>query len=299
LVVALVEGTGSTFFGAADAGALRAVVPGPQLPAAAGAREARRSVVRLGGAPLGGALYGLSRAVPFAANAFSYLFSTLSLLLMRTPFEEADERDRAPLRAQFTEGFQYMWSHAFLRTTAFLYGAGNLLATALLLLIVLIAESQGLTPGAIGLLTASVGVGTLVGSVSSPFFRKVFSVRTIMLLELWTWLAVWAFVIWPNVYVLAAWSVLFGIAAPVTDSVVVGYRLAVTPGRLVGRVESVRTTISLVASPLGPLLAGWLLEATSPRPTVAIFAVGGLALVAWGTLSPALRSAPSLAELGT
>jgi MFS family permease len=299
LLVALVEGTASSFFIAAGSGALRAVVPVRQLPAAAGAREARRSAVWLGGGPLGGALYGLSRIIPFAVDACSYLFSTLALLLMRTPFEEAAERDRAPLRAQFAEGFQYMWSHAFLRTTAFVYGAGNLLTTALFLLIVLIGERQGLSAGAIGVLSAAVAAGALVGSLASPLFRRVFSVRTILLLELWTWPAVWAFVIWPSVYVLAAWSLLFGIAAPVTDSVVVGYRLAMTPGRLVGRVESVRTTISLVASPLGPLLAGWLLEATSPRPTVAVFAVGGLVLALWGTLSPALRSAPSLAELAT
>lgn len=296
-VVALVEGTASTFFTAADAGALRAVVPVQQLPAAAGTREARRSVVRLGGPPLGGVLYGISRAIPFAANAVSYLCSTVALLAMRTPFQQPRERGGTSLRAEFAEGFRYMWDHAFLRTTAFVYGAGNLLTTAVFLLIVLIGEDEGLTPGQIGLLTAAVGVGTLVGSLASPWFRKVFAVRTILLLELWTWLAVWAFVIWPHAWVLAGWALLFGIAAPVTDSVVVGYRLAMTPDRLVGRVESVRTTISLVASPLGPLLAGWLFGVTSARETVAIFALGGLALAVWGTLSPAIRAAPSLTEL--
>lgn len=297
LAVALVEGTASTFFIAADSGALRAVVPAPQLPAAAGAREARRSIVRLSGAPLGGALYGLSRVIPFAVNAVSYLFSTVSLLLMRTPFEQARARERTPLRAQFAEGFRYMWDHAFLRTTAFVYGAGNLLTTALFLLIVLVGEDEGLTPGQIGLLSAAVGAGTLVGSLASPLFRKLLAVRTILLLELWTWPAVWAFVLWPHAYVLAAWALLFGIAAPVTDSVVVGYRLAMTPHRLVGRVESVRTTLSLVASPLGPLVAGWLFQATSARPTVAVFAAGGLALALWGTLSPTIRNSPSLREL--
>jgi MFS family permease len=297
LVVAVIEGTASAFFTAADSGALRSVVPAPQLPAAAGAREARRSVVRLGGPPLGGALYGLSRTIPFAGNAVSYLFSTLALLAMRTPFEEAGEHERVSLRADFSEGLRYMWDLAFLRTTAFVYGAGNFLTTALFLLIVLIGRQQGLTPGEIGLLSAAVGVGTLAGSLASPLFRKLLAVRSILLLELWTWLATWAFVIWPHAWVLAVWAVLFGIAAPVTDSVVVGYRLALTPGRLVGRVESVRTTISLLASPLGPLLAGWLLETTSARSTVAVFAAGGLALALWGTLSPSLRRAPSLVEL--
>ena len=295
--VAFVEGTASTFFTAAGSGALRAVVPAPQLPAAAATLEAPRSIVWLGGAPLGGALYGLSRVIPFAVDAVSYLCSTLALLVMRTPFEQPRERERAPLRAQFSEGFQYMWDHAFLRVTAFVYGAGNLLTTALFLLIILVGKAEGLSPGRIGLLSAMVGVGALVGSLASPLFRKLLSVRTILLLELWTWIGVWVFVAWPHAYVLAAWSLLFGIAAPVTDSVVVGYRLAMTPDHLVGRVESVRTTISLVASPLGPLAAGWLFEATNARTTGAIAAVCGLALALWGTLSPALRDAPSLSEL--
>jgi hypothetical protein len=239
----------------------------------------------------------LSRTIPFAANAVSYLFSTLSLLLMRTPFEELRERDRTPLRAALAEGFRYMWDHAFLRTTAFVYGVGNLLTSAMLLLIVVIGKREGLSPAEIGALTAAVGAGTLVGSLASPLFRRLLSVRAILLLELWTWLATWAFVAWPHAYVLAIWAILFGLAAPVTDSVVVGYRLAITPDRLVGRVESVRTTISLLAGPLGPLLAGLLLQATSARTTVAIVAACGLGLALWGTLSRSIRAAPSLAEL--
>jgi len=51
LVVAFLEGTGAAFFGTAETGALRAVVPRRQLPAAVGAQEARRATVPLGGPP--------------------------------------------------------------------------------------------------------------------------------------------------------------------------------------------------------------------------------------------------------
>ena len=90
---------------------------------------------------------------------------------------------------------------------------------------------------------------------------------------------------------------MFGLAAPITDSVVVGYRLALTPDRLVGRVESVRSNISLLVAPLGPLVAGLLLDATSERTTVAVLATIGLSLPLWGMLSPSLRAAPALHEL--
>jgi MFS family permease len=121
--------------------------------------------------------------------------------------------------------------------------------------------------------------------------------RTILLIELWTWLGSAAFLIWPNVYVLTAGILPQAIAMPVTDSVVTGYRLAVTPDRLLGRVESVRSSIALLVSPLGPLLAGFLLSTVSVRATVAVFTACGLVLAVWGTLSPSIRKAPSLDEL--
>jgi MFS family permease len=298
LVVAFVEGGGATLFSAAQAGALRGVVPVRQLPAAAGVQEARRAVVGLGAPLLGGALYGLHRALPFLVDAGSYAFSTLSLLAMRAPFQERRSPDRSPLRAQVSEGFRFLWSHAFLRTTSLLYAIGNFLILAMLLVVVVAGRRQGLSSLQIGLLSAAVGAGTVVGSLASPLLRRALSVRAILLMELWTWLGAWLFVAWPNVYLLAAVLVPFGIAAPVTDSVVVGYRIAMTPDRLIGRVESVRSNISLLGSLLGPLAAGLLLESLSTRATVAALAAVGLALVVMGTLSPAIRGAPSLDELG-
>jgi MFS family permease len=297
LAVAFVEGTGTTVFNAAQPGAIRAVVPRQQLPGAIGAQEARRAAVRLGGPPVGGALFGLGRAVPFVVDAVSYVCSTVSLLLMRARFQE--ERETAPsrLRAQIAEGFRFLWNHPFLRTTTFLYGLGNFLVPGVLLVVVVVGRRQGLTGGQIGLLISVFGAGTLAGSLASPLSRRFLSIRTILLLELWTWLACWSFVIHPSVYVLVAAMVPFALAAPSTDSVVVGYRVAMTPDRLLGRVESVRSNIALLIAPLGPLVAGLLLSVVSARATIALFGAFGLVLALWGTLSPAIRHAPSLEEL--
>ncbi len=273
------------------------MVPRTELPAAAGAQEARRAAVRLGGPPLGGVLFELGRAVPFVFDAVSYAASTVSLLAMRTPFQEPREAAPSRLRAQIAEGFRFLWNHPFLRTTTFLYGLGNFLFPGVLLVVIVTGRDQGLGSGEIGLLIALFGAGTFVGALASPFFRRVFSIRTILLLELWTWIACWSFVLRPSVYVLAAAMVPFSLTAPVTDSVVVGYRVAMTPDRLIGRVESVRSNIALLIAPLGPLVAGLLLDAVSARATVAVFAVFGLALALWGTLSRPIRQAPSLAEL--
>lgn len=124
-IVAFVEGTGSVFFNAAVAGALRAVVPLRQLPAAVGAEQARAATVRLAAPPLGGALFGLAGALPFAVDAVSYAGSSLSLLAIRKPFQEEREVDTSRLRSQIAAGFRFLWSQPFLRTCAFLYGLAN------------------------------------------------------------------------------------------------------------------------------------------------------------------------------
>src|SRR5215218_9755423 len=140
-LVAFVEGCGAAVFGAAQAGALRAVVPPRQLPAAAAAQSGRQAAVGLAGPPLGGALFGLARALPFLVDAISYAFSTVSLLAMRAPFQETREPDRSSLRSRVTEGFQFLWGHRFLRTCAFLFGLANFIGVGVVFAVVEIGRA--------------------------------------------------------------------------------------------------------------------------------------------------------------
>jgi Transmembrane secretion effector len=297
VVVAFVEGSGSALFFGAQPGALRAVVPAHQLPAAAAAETGRQAAVRLAGPPLGGALFGLSRALPFVVDAASYAFSTVSLLAIRTPFQENREPHVSSLRSRLAEGFHFVWSRPFLRTCAFLFGLGNFIGPGVLLALVVIGRQQGLSGGEVGVLVAAFGACLLLGSLVSPLVRRLLPIRAVLLLELWTWLGCAVFLVRPSVYVLTAGILPTALAIPSTDSVVHGYRIAMTPDRLLGRAESVRSLISLLIAPLGPLVAGVLLGTVSARATIAVFAAAGLVLAVWGTLSPSIRAAPSLDEL--
>ncbi len=191
--------------------------------------------------------------LPFLVDAVSYAFSTVSLLAMRTPFQQERETDRSPLRSRLAEGARDLWGHRFLRTCAFLFGLANFIGPGVLLALVVLGQRQGLSGGRVGLLVAVFG--------------------------------------------LAAAILPTALAIPSTDSVVHGYRIAMTPDRLVGRVESIWSTISLLIAPLGPLVAGLLLDNVPARAAVAVFAAFGLVLAVWGTLSPSIRTAPSLEEL--
>jgi MFS family permease len=293
-VVAAVEGVGSTMFTAALPGAVRAVVPTDQLAEAAGAQTGRQAVVRIVGPAAGGALFEVGRAIPFIVDACSYACSTLSLLLMRVRFEEDRVPDVSSVRARIREGMSFTWHQPFLRVTAFLYGLLNFTGPGLLFCIVVIGKGQGLSGGAIGLLTAVFAVSVLFGSLISPSLRRILSVRAVLLLEVWAWLGCALFLVWPAALALALGLVPVGLAIPSTDSVVHGYRIAITPDRLLGRAESVRSAIALSIGSLAPLVAGLLLQHTTPRWAVAFFTAWALGLALWGTLSAALRVAPTL-----
>ena len=290
--VAFVEGIGATVFNAAQPGALRAIVPSGQLPEAAGAQSGQTAAVRIVGPPLGGALFEAGRALPFLIDACSYACSTVSLLLMRAQFQEEREWEPGSVRRRAVEGLTFTWSQPFLRTTAFLYGLLNFTALGLLFCIVVIGESEGLPGGEIGLLTGLFAASVVVGSFLSRTIRRGLSVHAVLILEVWAWLGCAVFLVWPRAVVLALGLVPVGLAVPSTDSVVNGYRIAVTPDRLLGRSESVRSAIALSAGSLAPLAAGFLLQHSTPRWTVGCFTAWALGLALWATASGPLRAPP-------
>jgi MFS family permease len=296
-VVAFVEGSMYVFFNVAEIGALRSVVPARQLPVAAAAEQARYSTVTVVAPPLGGALFGISRALPFLADAISYAFSFGSLLAMRTPFQEERERDETPLRAQLAEGFRWLWRHPFLRTCAVLFAWTNPVYEGLFLVLIVVGRRQGLSGGEIGALIAAFGACSLAGSVLAPLLQRLLSMRTIVLGSFWVGLPVVAFVVHPSVYVLLVGALPLAIFNPTVNAVVIGYRVAIVPDRLTGRVNSVARTIALCAAPLGPLAAGLLLGSFSARTTAAVFVSFLFLLALAASASPSLRRAPSLSEL--
>jgi MFS family permease len=298
-VVALVDSTAGVFFRAGQSGAFRAVVPLVQLPAAASVAQARGAVVRLSAPPIGGALFGVGRALPFVADAVSYAFSTISLLLMRTRFQEEREHADAPLRAQLTEGISFLWRISFLRTTMLMIAASNFSTTGVQLAVIILAEEHGLSSASIGVFVALVGATTLAGSLASPLLRRVLPMRAILLSEFWLGLAFLPFLVWPSVYVLAFAFAAQAFCFPNTDAAITAYWYALTPDRLVGRVMAASNTLRVLAVPLGPLAAGLLLGFGSPRLAIGVFTVWTLAAAVVGTFSASMRDVPPLEDVVT
>ena len=291
IVVAFVDTGAAVLYRSGSSGAMKAVVPTPQLADASSVTMARMSTVRLVAPPVGGALWDLSRGVPFLVDAVSYAFSTAALLLMRTPFQE----ERVPgARTPFREGFAYFWSIPFLRATTGMIAASNLVAVGAPIALIILAHQQGISGLGIGLFVGFQAVALLLGSTLSPLLRRYFPMRAILLSEFWMALVYVAFLVYPNIYVLAVCIALHAFWFPNTDSAIQAYSYTLIPDRLLGRAMAASNTLRAASAPLGPLLAGLLLAHTSPQVAIAVLAAPVVIAAILGTLSDSIRNLPSL-----
>jgi MFS family permease len=297
-VVAFVEGSMYVVFNIAEVPAVRSVVPKAQLPRAFAAEQARLSAVYLAGPPLGGFLFGIGRAVPFLVDAVSYAFSTGSLLAMRTPFQEAREAvEKSSLVAEVREGFQWLWSRPFLRICALLFAASNFSYAALELTLIVAGRRQGLSSAQIGVTVGAIGALSFLGSLAAPRFQRRLTMRAVIVTVQWLAVGVAGYLIWPNVFVLVAACAPCFFLNPTLNAMIIGYRTALVPDRLQGRVTSVARSLALLGLPLGPIVAGALLTSFSTRATVAFLAVWFVVLAVIATVSRAIREAPGFEEV--
>ena len=298
LVVAFVDGAGYVFFEVAERAALRQVVPPAQLPAAIAQNQAREYTALLLGQPLGGVLFGISRVVPFVADAVSYLASAVSLLFIRTPLQEEREPAERHLLREVAEGVAFLWRQPLLRTASLLSAANDLALNSLYLVVIVVATERGASPGLVGAMFAFIGVGGVLGAVAAPWAARRFRPRGVVVGALWIMTGLIPLLaLLPGALTL---GVVFGamfVAFPAWNAVIGAYRVALVPDRLQGRVQSVATLISFAAVPAGALTVGVLLEEAGSTPTIlGLFALMLVVSVA-AAFSRSLRDAPRLTEL--
>jgi predicted MFS family arabinose efflux permease len=297
MVTAFLEGCGTVFFELGEHAAVRNVVPSTQLASALAQNEARNRGAGIIGRPLGGILFGVGRAVPFLADALSYLVSIACILLTRSDFQEARERERGRIVAEIREGFAWLWRQHFLRATLLLVAGSNFLFQALNLILIVIARDHGASPAVIGIMLAGLGVGGVLGALAAPSLQHRVPAKTVVIGANWIWALLFipiAFV--TNPYVLGGLAAAAAFVGPAWNVVIGAYQLSLIPDRLLARVSSVDLLIAYGALPLGALAGGLLIETlgASHAALVLMVVMFGVALAA--TISPGVRRAPTLEE---
>jgi MFS family permease len=300
VLVAFVEGTGFVFFSLSESAALPQIVAKEQIAAAVAQNQARIQGADLVGQPLGGALFGLSRLLPFAADACSYALSFVSLLFVRPAFQEHRERTETRLATEIGEGVTWLWRQPFLRAGVALVAGSNFAFSAVVLALIVRAKSIGASSTAIGLILAAFGGGAILGALVAPWVQRRVHAKLTIMTSFWIWaIATVATAFIRSPYGLGAVWVFGALLGPIFNVSFSAYRYALVPDRLLARVGSVALVVAWGAIPLDQLTAGLLLGRLGTRDTILWLAAAMAVVAAAATASPSIRKAPRVEELET
>lgn len=294
LAVAVIDGAANVLFDPSASAALPLVVADQQLEQAWAATEARTYAASLAGPALGGFLYGLGRAVPFAGDAASYLVSAAAVSRIRGRFRAEPSRERKALWREIIDGLHLVWRIPLLRTLVIQGPLVNFAFNGALFTITLALRRHGTAPATIGLVQAAIALGGLLGAIIAPRLQGRVPRRQLV------------------IAMTTAGTVLFGVAALVLPSTLVAIPIALnillapasnaamlaamqraTPPDMRGRVNSTAYQAAMSLAALAPLTSGLLVEHVSGQWAMAAFAAAmGIAAILYLVL-PGLKDTGS------
>jgi hypothetical protein len=292
LVAGFVEGSASVFFSLAQRAALPKIVHPSQRPVAVSQNEARNYGAQLAGPALGGSLFGLAQAVPFAADALTYLASLVTLPLIKAPMQEPGPAERPGMLTELRQGLAWTWREPFLRYGAFFAGVVNVLLQVVTLGLIVLVRRDGGSAAETGVVVGCFGAGGLAGAFAAPWAQRRLPAGLTITGCMWSWalllgaLAVVRAPLW-----LCPVVAVMGFAGPAWNVSMQTYRMRITPNEMLGRTSSVTMQISWGTIPLGSLLGGVLLQEFTPATAMAMVAAGmGLVALAATAASPIRRA---------
>ena len=210
-----------------------------------------------------------------AIDALSFALSSLGLLLVRRDLRAPVDRPRRRLLTEIREGIDFIAADPTLRTVILFWGATSiLLAPLVTALAVHVTRDLGEPPSVLGLILASYGVGTVLGSLLTARRIGRGRVAEILLggnLVIGLALVVVAVSVATPLQIGAAFVA--GIAQSMVLVTYITLRTAYSPDDLLGRIGSTARSISLGLQPIGLLVGGALIDLTSGSATIALIGI--------------------------
>lgn len=292
LLVATSGAVLSSVYAPAAFGLMRAVVPPDQMGTATARLQARTATVKMAGPLVGGALFGIHEALPFAAQFLGLLLSTLCIALVRTRSEARTRAGSVFSRRELTAGLTFLWQLPYLRTVLLVFGLGMNFAFGALTFTALAVFSDNGTSGlGSGFVITCVSAGSLAGALLAPRIAPDRHARALIVATCWSCVLTAGALAWLSSALLA--GVLCALCMCLSTIASIGFLstlLIVTPEDRIGRVQSAAGFLSSIVQPFGPLAGGALLTLLGTRSAFGI--IGGVLAVSAAvvTLAPSVRA---------
>lgn len=261
--------------------ALPAIVADQQLEQAWAATEARTYTASLVGPALGGFLFGLGSAVPFAGDAALYLVSAEAVSRIRSKFRAERSGEHTALWREAIEGLNMVWHNQLLGAVIIHAPLVNFVFSGAIFTITLAPRRAGTAPGIIGLTLAGIMVGGLLGAVIAPKLQGRLSLwhLAIVITMAGTVLLGVAAVVLPSPLVALPIEIPILLALTVKAALVAAM-LRATPEGMRGRGNSAVVVATTGLAALAPLTTGLLAEHVSGHWAMAAFAAAiGIAAI--------------------
>jgi MFS family permease len=308
-IVAFFAGTFEVFFDVAYQSYLPSIVERDELVEGNSKLELSRAASQVAGPTLAGFLVQAIRA-PFAIafDALSYVGAALFIALIRrgepgpVPHDPAEGK-RPSMWQEARAGLGYVATNPYLRSIAACTGTFNLFGNISgVLLILYFVEQLGLTPGTIGLIFALGNIGVLLGALSGGRLARAMGVGPIIIVSAFIGgIAAFAVPLAPPddpFWVLVIGGLFAGFSTVVYNVNQVGLRQAITPHRMLGRMNATMRLIVWGTIPVGAMIGGILGSLLGLYPALWLSAVGTSLAFLPVLLSPVrkLREIPAQAE---
>jgi len=279
--VGFLVGVCTVFFDVAYQSYLPSLVDRSQLVDGNSKLEVSRSGAALAGPGLAGALIGAVTA-PYAIllDAVSFLASAGLVLRIRRAEPLPEPTAKPSMRRELVEGLRYLLGHRFWRPLAVTVALSNFFNTlAFSIFLVYAVRQLDLSAALIGLVLGVGNVGWLLGAVAANRLSARLGVGLTLVGS--------AMVFGPALLLVPAAPqsqpipfivvalILASFAGIVFNVTGLSFQQAVTPDRLLGRLNATRRFIVWGVIPLGSLAGGALASLIGLRPTLWVGAIGG------------------------
>jgi MFS family permease len=278
--VGFTAGTLTVFFDVAYMSYLPALVEPRQLVDGNAKLEVSRSAAQVGGPGIAGVLIDVLTA-PYAliVDAASFVWSALLVFRIRTS-EPKPERDaESSMRREIAEGLRYILRDPRWRPiSAYIASSNFFFNVAYSIFLVYVARELDLGPLAIGIMVGLGGFGWLIGAlVADRVSRRLGEGPTTIVAAISSGPPLLLIPLAPQSFpipFIVLSEVLSGVAIVLFNINAISLMQALTPPRLLGRMNASRRFVVWGTIPLGAIIGGALGTAIGLRPTLFVGAIG-------------------------